>query len=115
MKPYIAFAALAALALPAAAQQSRPDPADPAAAVPVVRYESAFAGYTPYREPNPVPWRDANDDVAQAGGHAGIFRDHGKHAPGKPAAKPAAGTPVKPDTTAPKAAEKPTPDHGGHR
>lgn len=118
MKPYIALAALAALTPPAAAQQSRPDPADPVAAVPLVRYESAFAGYAPYREQNIAPWRDVNDEVARAGGHAGIFRGPGAHAPGGPAEKPpAAGTAAKPDaTTAPGPAGKPpAQDHGGRR
>ena len=116
MKPYIALAALAALSLPAAAQQSKSDPADPAVAVPPVKYESTFTGYTPYRDQGVVPWREANDEVARAGGHAGIFRDHGKHTPAKPAAKsPVEGASAAHDAgSAPKPREKPAKDHSGH-
>jgi hypothetical protein len=115
MKPYIALAAFAALTTPAAAQQPRPDPADPAASVSPVKYESAFAGYAPYREQHVAPWRDVNDEVARAGGHAGIFRVRGAHSPAKPAANPApADIPVKSDPVpASKPAEKPAAqDHG---
>ena len=116
MNPYIALAALAALSLPVAAQQSKPNPADPAAAVPLTKYESVFTGYTPHRDQGVAPWREANDEVARAGGHAGIFRDHGKHTPAKPAAKsPVGGTSAKPDAgSAPKPGEKPVQDHSGH-
>ena len=87
----VAVVLLLALASPAAAQLKsvRPDPADPAAPVPPVKHESPFAGYAPYREQDVAPWRDVNDEVARAGGHAGIFRGDGGQATGKPAAKPA--------------------------
>jgi hypothetical protein len=64
-------------------------PADPAAAVPPVKYESAFTGYAPYREAKPAPWRDVNDEVARIGGHIGIMREaaRGGGAPGKPETK----------------------------
>lgn len=94
MKPYIAFAALAALAPHAAAQQqaSKPHPADPAAPVPAIKHESAFSGYRSYREEPLAPWRDVNDEVARAGGHIGIVGGAGRSAPGSgnPAAKPPA-------------------------
>ena len=60
-----------------------------AAPVPPVKYESPFAGYVPYREKDVAPWRDVNDEVARAGGHAGIFGGHGARMPDKPGAKPA--------------------------
>ena len=87
MKPYIAFAVLAALAPHAAAQQpaSRPHPADPAAPVPAMRYESAFSGYSSFREEPLAPWRNVNDEVARVGGHIGIVGGAGS-----PAAKPPA-------------------------
>lgn len=109
MKPYIAFAALMALAPPLAAQHVlKPDPLDPAAAVPPVKYESAFTRYAPFREQSVAPWRDVNDEVARAGGHAGIFREHGTHAPAKSAKPPVPGAAVKPDSApSPKAAGKP--------
>lgn len=87
--------ALAAASLqPAAAQQPRQQPTDPAAAVPPAQYSSAFAGYQPLRDEKPAPWREVNDEVARAGGHLGIFRSsvpgaapnatggHAGHAPG---------------------------------
>jgi hypothetical protein len=98
MNLYLAAAALAAFALPAAAQQpARSDPASQAAPVPAFKYDSAFAGYRGFREEPLAPWRDANDEVARAGGHAGIFRSHGMQTPAAPAQKP------------------PVQDRGGHR
>jgi len=94
MKSYIAFAVLAALAPHAAAQQpaSRPHPADPAAPVPAMRYESAFSGYSSFREEPLAPWRNVNDEVARAGGHIGIVGGAARSAPasGSPSAKPSA-------------------------
>ena len=57
MKSFVAVVVLTALALPAAAQQrsARPDPADPTAPVPPVRYESPFSEYVPYREQDVAP------------------------------------------------------------
>ncbi len=94
MKLFIAFAVLAALAPHAAAQQqaAKPHPADPAAPVPAVKYESAFSGYRGFREEPLAPWRDVNDEVARAGGHIGIVGGAGRSTPasGSPAAKPSA-------------------------
>lgn len=61
---------------PAAAQQqsARPHPADPAAAAPATRHSSAFAGYRPLDNDKPAAWREVNDEVARAGGHAGILK-----------------------------------------
>lgn len=94
MKLFIAFAALAALAPHATAQQqgTRPHPADPAAPVPAAKYESAFSRYRGFREEPLAPWRDVNDEVARAGGHIGIVGGAGRGAPaaGSPATKPPA-------------------------
>ena len=78
--------------LPAAAQErnQRPHPADPAAAVPALRHSSAFEGYRPLGNDKAAEWREANDEVAHAGGHIGILRgapagqggDHASHRPG---------------------------------
>jgi len=90
MKPYIAFAALVALAPHAAAQQhaSNLHPADPAAPVPAMKHESAFSGYSSFREEPLAPWRDVNDEVARGGGHVGILGGaRGGHGTPKPAAK----------------------------
>ena len=97
MKPYVAFAALAALAPHATAQQqgAKPHPADPAAPVPAVKYESAFSGYRGFREEPIAHWRDVNDEVARAGGHIGIVGGaQGGHGASKPAVKPPAQLPA---------------------
>ena len=103
MKHLFAFAVFAVLAAHAAAQQHppRPNAANPDAVVPPVRYESAFAGYAPYREQDPGSWRELNDEVARIGGHIRMFggAGHGGAKPGP--AKPA---PVQP------AANKERPD-----
>lgn len=96
MKPYFAFAALAAIAPHAVAQQAaHPHPADPAAKTPPVKYESAFTGYVPYREGKIEQWRDLNDEVGRVGGHVGMFGGAGHDSAGKPApSKPATGQPA---------------------
>jgi hypothetical protein len=94
MKPFIAFAALAALAPHAAAQPlaAKPQPADPTASVPATKYESAFSSYRGFREEPLAPWRDVNVEVARAGGHISIVGGEGRNPldPGIPAAKPPA-------------------------
>jgi hypothetical protein len=85
-----------ALALAKPALAATPAAADPAAAVPPVRYESAFAGYRPYREQPLADWRGVNEEVVAAGGHIGIFggaSGHARHGAGQtPSPTPAAGT-----------------------
>lgn len=44
----------------------RPDPTDPAAPVPPLRYESTLKSRP--ADGKPVPWREANDAVARIGG-----------------------------------------------
>lgn len=82
-----------ALCLPllAPAQANRPDPADPKASAPALRYQSAFADYKPWMDAQPGDWRRVNDSVRDAavkGGHAG----HGAStaAPSAPAPKASA-------------------------
>jgi hypothetical protein len=123
MHSYIVLVALVALAPSALAQQRapQPHPADPAAKAPAVKYESAFAGYTPFREEKLAPWREVNDDVGKARGHAGIFGGAGraghaidKAAQPKPATShPDAGKSADPEPArdAPKA---PAAGHKGH-
>ena len=88
-------AALLLGSLPVAAQQglTRSAPVDSAAAVPPVRYESAFTGYTPFRDQEVTRWREMNDEAAHIGGHIGIMRG----------ARPPAST--QPQRGAPKAPE----------
>lgn len=86
---YCAFA-FTPLAVFAQQPPAKNHPAAPDAAVPAVKYESAFAGYTPYRDEKLAPWRDVNDEAARVGGHIGILGGaaHGGHAPATPATKP---------------------------
>lgn len=81
-------AALLMAALPADAQQALPNAADAKAPVPPVHYESAFATYQPFGEPEVAAWRELNDEAARAGGHVGIFggASHAGHGGGKPPA-----------------------------
>ena len=46
-------------------------------------YDSAFAGYRTYREPQPASWKDTNEQLLKRPGHMG----HGMGAP-KPADAP---------------------------
>jgi len=60
----------ARLAAPAEAGR-RPDPANPAAPIPVVKPEPALSGYRPY-QPQPVaPWKQVLDEVVGVPGAAG--------------------------------------------
>ena len=77
----------------ATAQQrtNGPGPANPSAAVPAVKYESAFTGYVPFRDEKLAPWRDVNDEAARVGGHLGIFggaAGHAGHGATKPTVQP---------------------------
>lgn len=86
---YCAFA-LTPLAVLAQQPATKIDSAAPRAAVPAVKYESAFAGYLPYRDEQLASWREVNDEAARVGGHIGIFGGaaHGRQTSAKPAAKP---------------------------
>ena len=102
LQRWVAFGTLLAAALHAhAAQPSRAsDPADPAALVPAITYQSALAGYTPAAKEAPAPdkaWRAANATVAGQPGHAG------HHTPAADAR-----TEVTPSGSAP---ARPTPAH----
>jgi hypothetical protein len=89
----IVLLVLATATGPTAAQQARPDPADPKAKVPAIEHRSAFEGYRSYAEPEVSRWREMNEEVGKVGGHLGIVRRHGDAAKpaGKPSASPAQG------------------------
>lgn len=94
-----------ALGLPllALAQVAPPDPADPKAAAPTLRYQSALADYKPWQDVKPGDWRAVNDNVRNAAAKGGA---HGAHV--MPSAAPAS-------AQAPKASVPATPVHGGHQ
>jgi hypothetical protein len=98
------------------AQAAAAPPAVPPSVTP--RYESPFADYRPFSVESPMkPWRAANDDVREAGGHVGILK--GMSAPaaasasGKSPAGGAASTVPKESAPAGVAKEpaKPAPAH----
>ncbi len=89
------------------AQQSRPNPADPAAQVPAATYRSAFSDFRPMGDGKVGDWRAANDEVGRIGGWREYAREAQAPEPARaaPAPKPAA----PPQTIAPAA-----PASGGH-
>ena len=105
------FLTVQAIAQPTATVR-RPDPLDPMATVPALRYESGMAQYRRLSDEKAVSWRDANDAVARIGGwrvYAREAQQADPPAPAPPAAKPPGGMPA--DMT-----PKPMPaGHGGHK
>ncbi|MEN9629626.1 MAG: multi-Cu oxidase [Pseudomonadota bacterium] len=79
------FAASMSMASPPAA---RPDPLDPAAAVPPATYASSLRPLRRAADAKPVPWREANDTVTRIGGWRAYAREP---LPGAAASSPAAG------------------------
>ena len=111
----LAASLLASLTVQAqpAARATKPDPLDPKAAVPALRYESSFVQYRRLGDDKPVSWRDANDTVTRIGGWRVYAREAQQPDPA-PATAPA---PAAGPADAPPAA-KPTPmpaGHGGHK
>ena len=74
----------------AAQRDGRADPRDAATNIPPTEYRSAFDGYRRYAEQDLRDWRGANDEVRDAGGHAGHRPGQG---PGTQTSKPQPGTP----------------------
>lgn len=94
----------------------RPDPLDPKAPVPAVRYESAFAQSRRIGDDKPVGWREANDTAARIGGWRFYAREAQQPEPAA-AEKPMAPAhaPASAPTSAPAPASKPAPPvHSGH-
>ena len=108
---HIAWPMLLAITSPAPAQTMTPAPAGPKAAPTTLPYESAFAGYRAYQEPQLQPWQEANAQVAKPqphGAHGTQAADpHARHDMSKmKAADPHAGH----------AMDKKKPDpHAGHK
>jgi len=78
--------------VPAYAESKAVQPSRRDARAPEPKYESVFRSYVPYRETQPAPWREVNDEVGRIGGHVGMFRAHGASKP-EPL-KPQAGAPA---------------------
>lgn len=75
----------------------RPDPLDPKAQVPALRYESSFEQFRRAGDDKPLAWREANDAVARIGGWRVYAREAQQPAPAaanKPAAPAQAPAPL---------------------
>lgn len=86
----IVFALPAFLLAGAAPAQDavRTNPLDPRAKVAPVEFRSAFEGYRPFVEQERRDWREANEEVGAAGGHAGLQPGQGA---GEQSSKPQPG------------------------
>ena len=73
MRSAVAFLLAACLAASLShAQPARiPDPADPAAKVPALRYESPLADFRSMKEGEAAPWKQVNEEVAAGVKHDG--------------------------------------------
>ena len=119
----LAATVLAAQMAQAQATATRPNPLDPKASVPTLRYESSFAQYRKLGDGKPVSWRDANDTVTRIGGWR-VYAREAQQADPPPAATPgpaataasaAKEADVKP-AAQPQDAAKPMPaGHSGHK
>lgn len=78
---FTACALIAGLATAGAPSGNLPNPADPAAAVPALEYESAFSDYQPFREQKGNAWKQVNKEVADNPGMASMHSM--KKMPGK--------------------------------
>ncbi len=68
----------------------RADPLDSAAPVPPLVHRPALPETASGAADSPIPWREANDEVARIGGWRAYLREASR--PENPAADPAAGT-----------------------
>ncbi|MFM9966992.1 MAG: hypothetical protein ACKVQK_01115 [Burkholderiales bacterium] len=89
-RPLCAAALLVSLSLPTVAEdrspsaRSRPNPAEAAAPVSPLVYQSTFSSYRGFAEQAVQDWRESNDNVGRIGG----WRSYAREAqPSKPAAK----------------------------
>lgn len=73
--------AISALALAgcAGSRPQAPDPRQPQSSVTPLEYRSAFDGYRPFADRDLANWRQANEEVGTAGGHAGHAEQGGRH------------------------------------
>ena len=119
------LAALAALGLSALTVQAeapahspRPDPLDPQAKVPALRYQSSLQTTGSATADKPLSWREANDTVARIGGWRVYAREAQQPEPVvKPSAPSSASAPAPLAAPAPVAGPMPAmpPAHDGHQ
>ncbi len=109
------LATLTAAQAQTSAAAARPDPLDPKASVPTLRYESSFAQYRRLGEEKPVSWRDANDTVTRIGGWR-VYAREAQQPDTAPTTAPASAPAAKPSDNPPAAKLMPMPaGHGGHK
>jgi hypothetical protein len=87
--PTLLAAAMTAHAQPLPPTAPRPDPLDPKAGVPALRYESVLAQPPSSGSSAPVGWREANDAVARIGGWRAYAREAQQAAVPRPSPPPA--------------------------
>ena len=90
----ISSALLLVAALTAAAScaaQNKPDPLDPTAKVPALKFSSSLSGFRAFGEDKPVPWKEANDTTARIGGWRSYAREAREVTPASAASAPMAG------------------------
>lgn len=82
---FAAVAMTAAMAV-ASAKSPRPDPLDPKAATPALRFETGLESPKRAAEADPAStWREHNERVRVMGGHAGYLRGASPEPDAKPA------------------------------
>ena len=99
MRTLLLFAAWSIAAAASAQGDARRNPLDPQAKVPAAQYRSALEGYQPFADQELRNWRQSNDEVGAAGGHAG-------HKPGQGPSK---------ETSKPQPGKPPAGGHGAHK
>lgn len=103
LTPATLFAAACAAQAQPAPAAARPDPLDPQAKVPALKYESSLGAPRRSVDDKPVPWREANDTVARIGGWR-VYAREAQQA--EAAAAPASSGAARP---------MPHHGHGGHK
>lgn len=116
--PSMLFTALLAVQAQAQPTTTRPDPLDPKARVPAIRYESSLGQSRRIGDDKPIAWREANEAVARIGGWRVYAREAQQPDPATPTAPSA--VPAQAPASAPAATTKPAPaghggGHGGHK
>jgi hypothetical protein len=103
LTPAALFAAACVAQAQPAPAAARPDPLDPQAKVPALKYESSLGAPRRSADDKPVSWREANDTAAHIGG----WRVYAREAqPPEPVAAPASSGAAK---------SMPHHGHGGHK